>query len=219
MQHALHVLSSGKQPLDEVCRIAAQIYPYVDLFHLREKERTARELWEWLQQLTYNAVPCTRLAINDRADLALASGAAAVQAAYHSLPADVLRQLVPHAWLGVSVHSLAEAKAAEAAGADYVLYGHIFPSASKQGLPGRGLAALQEIVEGVDLPVIALGGITPERTAAVLSTGCTGIAAVSAVMQSSDPVLSVQQFRQAMRDARISPRYAWPPKRTGGKKI
>lgn len=218
MRHAFHVLSSGTQPLADVLRIVAQIHPYIDLFHLREKEKTAKELWEWVQQITASGIPCAKLAINDRADIAQASGAAAIQAAYHSMPAAVLRQLAPTQLLGVSVHSLSEAKAAEVAGADYVLYGHIFPSASKLGQPGRGLASLQEMVESIDLPVIALGGITPDRAADVLATGCTGIAALSAVMQSIDPVLSVKEFHQAIQDARVPPRYAWPPNREGKRK-
>ncbi|MMZ53721.1 Regulatory protein TenI [compost metagenome] len=210
MRHALHIISSGKQPLATVRDITAQIHPYIDMFHIREKQRSARELWEWAQGITVAGLPKTKLAVNDRVDVALACHAAAIQVAYHSLPPDVIRRLVPNKRIGVSVHNVAEAEAAEAAGADYVLYGHVFASASKPGLAGRGLAALQETVESVSVPVIALGGITPDNAAEVLATGCAGIAVLSAVMHATNPVLSVQRFQQAMRDVRVSPRCAWP---------
>ncbi|GED14220.1 thiamine phosphate synthase [Aneurinibacillus migulanus] len=210
MRHALHIISSGKQPLATVRDITAQIHPYIDMFHIREKQRSARELWEWAQGITVAGLPKTKLAVNDRVDVALACHAAAIQVAYHSLPPDVIRRLVPNKRIGVSVHNVAEAEAAEAAGADYVLYGHVFASASKPGLAGRGLAALQETVESVSVPVIALGGITPDNAAEVLATGCAGIAVLSAVMHATNPVLSVQRFQQAMRDVHVSPRCAWP---------
>lgn len=210
MRHALHIISSGQQPLATVRDITAQIHPYIDMFHIREKQRSARELWEWTQGITAAGLPDAKLAVNDRVDVALACHAAAIQVAYHSLPPDVIRRLVLNKRIGVSVHNVAEAEAAEAAGADYVLYGHVFASVSKPGLAERGLAALQETVESVSLPVIALGGITPDNAAKVLATGCAGIAVLSAVMHAADPVLSVQRFQQAMRDVRVSPRCAWP---------
>ncbi|GEN34964.1 thiamine phosphate synthase [Aneurinibacillus danicus] len=218
MAHALHVISSGTQSLSDVRRVVARIHPYITMFHLREKQRTARELWEWTQDLVAAGLPCTKLAVNDRVDVALASGAAAIQAAYHSLPAGVIRRLAPHRLIGVSVHSVTEAKAAEASGADYVLFGHVFASTSKPGQAGRGLAALQEIVESVNLPVIALGGITPNNAPDTLATGCAGIAVLSAIMLARDPMLSAQQFQQAMQNVRVSPRCAWPMAKMEGVK-
>ncbi|MED0678055.1 thiamine phosphate synthase [Aneurinibacillus thermoaerophilus] len=215
-KHVFHVISSGKQSLVEAKQIIANIHPYIDAFHLREKQRTARELWEWTQTLGKVGLTREKLIINDRADVALAAGAVGIQTAYHSLPAPVMRHLAPSLLLGVSVHSVEEAKAAEAAGADYVLFGHVFASASKPGQAGRGLAALREVVESVSIPVIALGGITPENTVKILATGCTGIAVLSAVMQAKEPVLSVQQFQQAISQVRTSPRHVWPTAKTEG---
>jgi thiazole tautomerase (transcriptional regulator TenI) len=217
-RHVLHVISSGQQPLDTVAHIISRIHPYLDVFHLREKHRSARELWEWTQTLSTNGLPRAKLILNDRIDVALASKALGVQLAYHSLPVNVARRALPHLLFGVSVHSVAEAQQAEAAGADYVLFGHIFPSASKPGQPGRGLVTLKEVVDSTHIPVIALGGITPENTPDVLHTGCAGIAVLSAVMHAKDPVLSVQQFKQAMQAVHIAPRHAWPAAKTEDEK-
>lgn len=89
--------------------------------------------------------------------------------------------------LGVSIHSLEEAVLAEKQGATYLLAGHVFDTQCKEGLAGRGIPFIKDIKEQVEIPVIALGGITPEKAVEVLKAGANGIAVMSSIMMADDP--------------------------------
>jgi thiamine-phosphate pyrophosphorylase len=88
-----------------------------------------------------------------------------------------------HCQIGISVHSVEEAVKTEALGADYLIAGHIFPTASKEGVPPRGLAFLRSVVNVVRLPVYAIGGITEENAAEVYAAGAKGICMMSGMMR------------------------------------
>lgn len=184
----LHVISTGRQSAEQVVEIVRAIAPYVDVFHLREKHLTARDLYTLGQKLLLEAnLPSYKLAINDRLDVAIALGAGTVHLAGHSLPPDIVRSTTSDMQIGVSVHSLKEAVAAEAAGVDYLLFGHVFPSGSKPGLPPRGIEALRKVAEACTLPVLALGGITSTVLPDIIETGAMGAAVLSAVMDAVQP--------------------------------
>ncbi len=117
------------------------------------------------------------------------------------LPSDQLDHAgrEPGLLMGASVHDAAEAKAAVAAGVDYLLLAPIFATESKpMHRPPLGLAGLRAIAEAVPLPVIALGGIVPERASACLEAGAAGIAAMGAVMRAVDAGAVVRAFLKAM---------------------
>ena len=124
----------------------------------------------------------TRLLVNDRVDIARAAGADGVHLTARSLPADVVRNICgPDFVIGVSTHSLAEAQAAQAAGADFVVFGPIFDTESKRafGEP-QGLDKLRDVVRALgEFPVIAIGGITQENSDACMVAGASGIAGIS----------------------------------------
>ena len=88
--------------------------------------------------------------------------------------------------IGASCHSLTEAQEAVEKGADYLIAGHIFATDCKKGLPGRGTDFLREICSHVDVPVYAIGGITPDNISEVLQTGAKGVCVMSGIMQCSD---------------------------------
>ena len=124
----------------------------------------------------------TRLLVNDRADIARAAGADGVHLTGRSLPANVVRNIFgPEFVIGVSTHSLAEARAAQAAGADFVVFGPIFDTESKRAFgPPQGLAKLREIARELrGFPVIAIGGVTPDNIDECISAGATGVAGIS----------------------------------------
>lgn len=101
--------------------------------------------------------------------------------------------------LGASVHDVGEAKRALEAGVDYLLAAPVFETASKVlPRPPLGLVGLRAIAEVVAVPVIALGGILPDRVAACLRAGATGVASMGAVMRASDPAPVVRAFLEAM---------------------
>ncbi len=178
--------------------VAAQLAG-ADYLQLREKDLPGGELYRLACSLREAMPSGTRLLVNDRLDVALAAGADGVHLGENSLPPAVARRLLgPGKILGVSVHSIAAARAAAQAGADYLLFGHIFPTASKAGLPPRGLAVLEEVAASVGIPVIALGGITAANAQQCLAAGAAGVAVMSAVMAVSDPARAVAELRRAL---------------------
>jgi thiamine-phosphate pyrophosphorylase len=156
----------------------------VDIVQVREKDLTSRELIVLVEE----AVRATkelgmggaRVVVNDRVDVALAAGADGAHLAAHSMPVQVVRRLVPRAFvIGVSCHSLDEAMAAESGGADYLVLGPVFETPSKLGYgPPLGLERLRDVTSRIRIPVLALGGITVDRVRSCLEAGASGIAGI-----------------------------------------
>jgi len=123
----------------------------------------------------------TRLLVNDRSDIARAAGADGVHLTTQSLPAEVVRNIFGAEFvIGVSTHSLDEAHAARASGADFVVFGPVFETESKRayGEP-QGLNKLAEVARELgEFPVVAIGGITLDNVAECLQRGARGIAAI-----------------------------------------
>jgi len=121
----------------------------------------------------------TRVVVNDRFDVALASGAHGVHLRGDSLGTPAVRASAPGGFLiGRSVHDAAAAKAA--VGADYLIAGTVWPTASKPAAhPTIGLEGLSEIVQATSVPVLAIGGVTLERAHLLLKQGAAGLAAIS----------------------------------------
>ena len=187
----------------------------VDSIQIRERGATAQILLQAAQRLLPLAAESgTVVTINDRADIALALLPAllptrratpgrylipvGVHLGGHSLPVSLVRRHLPLPLVGVSVHSLDEARSAAADGADYLTFGHVFPSNSHPELPPTGLGLLAEVVAAVDIPVIAIGGIDIGNVQEVLTTGCDGIAVISAILTARDPALATKELRAAL---------------------
>jgi thiamine-phosphate pyrophosphorylase len=176
--------SSLKKILSQVsCGAAAGIH----LVQLREKSLTTRTLFE----LTERAVQLvrgtsTRILVNDRADVAKAAGAHGVHLTTQSICAATIRKTFGQEFLiGASTHSIAEATEARDDGADFVVFGPVFPTVSKKTYgPPVGLDALREVsLMLAPLPVLALGGITIENAMECLRAGASGIAGISLFSQ------------------------------------
>lgn len=130
--------------------------------------------------------PEAAVIVHARPDLARAVGAQGVQLRRDDLaPADA-RRVCPGRWVGVSVRDREEAEAAVAGGADYLVAGNVYETASHPGRPARGLAWLAELC-GLGIPVVAIGGVTAERAAEVRRAGGWGVAAVGALWGAPDP--------------------------------
>lgn len=195
----LHVITSGRHSLEEVLRMAEAAYAGgMNFLHIREKQRTAKECMDWVKALA-NVIPLTTLIINDRVDVAAAAGCAGAHLAYHSLAPEEARIVLRAGQkIGRSVHSMAEAEQAVEAQVDYLLYGHIFASGSKPGLTPRGTRELAQMTACWNLPIIGLGGITPENTAQVMDAGCAGIAVLSGITEASDAKTAAMAYREAL---------------------
>jgi thiamine-phosphate pyrophosphorylase len=168
---------------------------------LREKDMPVRDLLG----LAHTLRDSTRrhgakLLINDRADVALAVGADGVQRAGTSLPVSALRAISPPGFLiGASVHALDEARAAESAGADFLLFGPVYDTPSKRQYgPPQGLGALEQVSSAVSMPVFGVGGVTPQRVAEVMRTGAAGVAVIGAILAAERPADVVKAFLDAL---------------------
>lgn len=169
---------------------------------LREKNLSTRDLYQLVERLlpiVHGRDAC--LLINDRVDLALALPVDGVHLSRLSLPPAETRALLGSARLiGVSCHSPEEAIEAENGGADFIVFGPLFPTPSKAAYgPPVGLTQLSEVRRQVGLPILGIGGITVSNTASVISAGADGVAAISAVMTADDPADAVSTLLHAVR--------------------
>jgi len=171
---------------------------------LREKDLQTRDLLalaDTLREATQHHG--ARLIVNDRADVALAAGADGVQRTHASLPVSALRGIAPAGFLvGASVHSEAEAQAAAGQGADFIVFGPVYDTASKRRYgPPQGLAALEAVTRAVDRPVLAVGGLTPKRVPEVLAAGAAGVAVIGAIYAAARPAEATKAFLDALGQA------------------
>jgi len=153
----------------------------LDLIQIRQPHLDARSLCDLVRgALAAVGGTAARIIVNDRLDVALATGAHGVHLREDSAPAMRVRAVAPRGFLvGRSVHSVSGAvTAAGAGGLDYLIFGTVFPTSSKPGQAAAGAAVLAEAVAATALPVLAIGGVTLERVAEVAGSGASGLAAV-----------------------------------------
>ncbi len=139
--------------------------------------------------------------VNDRVDVAKAIGADGVHLGQEDLPlADARAILGPGKLIGISTHTLAQAVEAESGGVDYIGFGPIFPTATKEN-PGPvvGVDGLREVRARVRIPVVAIGGITAKNAGDVRAAGADGVAVVSAVLAAADPKAAIAKLMQAIQ--------------------
>ena len=177
------VVTGGAGSAEAVVNLAARASAAgADLFQIRERQMTDAALLD-VARHAVSRVRSTKTAvlINDRLDIAQAAGAAGVHLRADSAPGIRVRASAPVDFLiGRSVHSAEEAAAAAAAGGlDYLIFGTVFPSASKPaGHATAGVEELKRACQAVELPVLAIGGVTVERVPEVAAAGAAGIAAI-----------------------------------------
>jgi thiamine-phosphate pyrophosphorylase len=138
------------------------------------------------------------LIVNDRIDVALAAGADGVHLGQSDLPIDEARRISRSLWIGISTHNLAQVRAACDAGADYLGFGPVFATATKENPdPVQGIAGLRAAVAAAaGRPVVAIGGIAVTNAGDIYRTGAHAICAISAVNHARDPRDMARQFRQ-----------------------
>ena len=165
-------------------RVAAAIDGGARLFQYRDKQATRRAMFETatvLRHLTraHGAV----LIVNDQIDLAQAVQADGVHLGQDDLPVSVARKMLARgAIVGVSTHDVDAAIRAETDGADYVGFGPLFATATKQiARPPLGIAPLREVAARIAIPIYAIGGIRRDHLAEIIAAGATGVAAVSGI--------------------------------------
>jgi thiamine-phosphate pyrophosphorylase len=192
----------------------------IDWVQIREKDLPASALASLTRQClqitakySTNRAGAIRVLVNDRLDVAIAERAHGVHLGEKSLPVAEAKRLVESALrrqhvdepflIGVSCHSIEAAMAAQRDDADYIFFGPVFstPSKAAYGEP-QGLTKLAEVCRALSIPVLAIGGITPENASSCLQAGAAGLAAIRLFQDAPDPVLTVRRFHQLSMDSR-----------------
>jgi thiamine-phosphate pyrophosphorylase len=199
----LHVLTDYRfqQRFTPAALASLAIEGGADTIQFRQKEGTARERW-W--NLRATAAACHKagvaLVVDDDFGMALAVGAAGVHLGETDLPIEAVRAAAPAGFLvGGTASTVEGALEAEAAGADYIGFGPVFPTRSKlSSTQVRGLGALADVCAAVRVPVIAIAGITPARIPHVIAAGAHGVAVMTAVSTATDPRAATAALREAL---------------------
>ena len=132
--------------------------------------------------------------VNDRVDIALASGAHGVQLTAKSLELADVHRIAPSLRIGASVHSAQEAAEAEKAGADWCVAGHVLETPSHPGEPRRESNFINELVAEVSIPVIAIGGVRPEHVRLLIHKGAHGVAAIRGIWDDENSELAASRY-------------------------
>jgi thiamine-phosphate pyrophosphorylase len=167
------------------------------IIQLRAKEMTSNEIYRLATEARELARPAGCLLIlNDRVDIAVAAQADGVHLGQEDVPLVVARRLMGNEKLiGISTHDLAQAQEAEKAGADYIGFGPIFGTATKEtGYSPRGTALLKEIRKAVKIPIVAIGGITEHNITQVWHAGADAAAIISDIMGAENVAEKVRRI-------------------------
>ena len=179
--------------------VAAAVAGGVNVVQMRDKTAKQFELIATAQELRALIPPPNLLIVNGTYHAVARAGADGTQmsrAPGKSIAADSGRGL-----LGVSVHSVGEAQEAACGGADYLVAGTVFASQSHPEITPQGVGFLRDICQAVTIPVLAIGGVTPDRVAACVDAGAAGVAVLSPLMRAQDPEAVARAYRDALEAA------------------
>ncbi|MGH0431577.1 thiazole tautomerase TenI [Bacillus hominis] len=199
MKNELHVISNGHMPFEELVNVAMPIESEIDYLHIREREKSTKELYEGVESLLEKGFPASKIVINDRIDIAILLNIPRVQLGYRSADVRSVKEKFSYLHVGYSVHSLDEAIVAFKNGADSLVYGHVFPTTCKKDVPARGLEEIAHMARCLSIPITAIGGITPENTGDVLANGVSGIAVMSGIISSENPYSRAKSYKESIR--------------------
>ena len=200
----LHVLTDTRDGRDAVPVVSAALSAGAPVVQVRAKGGTDRELHDLAERVARLCDAAGALClVDDRVDIALAVGAGGTHLGAHDLPLAAARRLAgPRHVLGGTARDPRLARELVAAGADYLGVGPAASTSTKAGLPAPlGIEAVGAVAAAVDVPVIAIGGVTVEHVPALLAAGVHGVAVVTAVSAAADPAEATRVLLAAL-DAR-----------------
>ena len=181
----------------------------VDIVQLREKDLASGALLDLARRLRAVIASRARLFVNDRIDVALACDADGVQLGEDSIPVEAARSIAGgNLLVGRSVHSVESALDASRDGADMLVFGTVFATASHSRQRPSGVGPLRELSRHDIVPVLGIGGITPDNAGDVVGAGASGAAVITAITESPNPEEAGRAMKQTMMDAWTPARFA-----------
>ena len=190
---------TGGRPLDQV--VAQALCGGVNMVQLREKDLPSGQLMETALSLRRLTRGRALLFINDRVDVAVASGADGVQLGEDAMTVDAARKAGPGLLVSRSVHDVEGAVRAERDAADMLVAGTIFPSESHPGGLPAGVKFLKRLRSEVSVPYIAIGGVTEHNALSAIAAGASGVAVIGAIARSQDPKCAARALAKSIADA------------------
>ncbi|MBI3743323.1 MAG: thiamine phosphate synthase [Chloroflexi bacterium] len=183
---------------DLASRVVAAVDGGVNMVQVREKGLDGKPLLLLTERVIQRVAGRALVLVNDRVDVAMATGAG-IHLPEASLPvAEVRRMAGEHVALGRSVHSLDAALQAEGDGADYLIAGTMFATRSHPGESLEGPALMRRIADSVRIPVLGIGGIGDRNAVQVIASGASGVAVISSILATSDPSEAASRLRRAL---------------------
>ena len=200
IDYSVYLVTDSRDKTEEefLAIIEEAIEGGTSIVQLREKTASTKDFYELalkVKEITSRYdVP---LLINDRIDIALAIDSEGVHIGQDDMPADIARAIIgDEKILGVSASTVDEAVKAQKDGADYIGSGAVFPTSTKDDADSVSKDELKEIVNSIDIPVVAIGGITLENAQELKDTGISGFSVVSAIMSAKDPQETSEKLKE-----------------------
>lgn len=198
----LYVITAAEDPPERVlATVRAARVGGAEVVQLRRKGEDARLTLRLAERCRELLPPggATLFVVNDRVDIAMAAGADGVHLGQDDLPLAAARRLWPEGLVGRSTHSLGQALAAQAEGADYIGVGPVWTTPTKPGRPAVGLELVRAVAAaGLRIPWVAIGGVDATNVDAVLAAGARAVAAVRAVTAAPDPEAAARGLHAAV---------------------
>jgi len=201
----LHVLTDARGGPEALAVVAAAVGAGAPVVQVRHKDCTDRALYEFAARVVEICrAGDARCIVNDRVDVALAVGADGTHLGADDLPVAAARRVAgPGHLLGGTARNPRQARELVAAGADYLGVGPVYPTATKTGLPDpMGPAGIAAVAEAVEVPVIAISGVTAAHVGELLAAGAWGVAVVGAVSGADDPAAATHRLLEELGRAR-----------------
>lgn len=201
----LHVVSDARDGRDALGVVAAAVAAGAPVVQVRAKDCTDRVLYDFARRVVELCTPVrVTCIVNDRVDVALAVGAAGTHLGAEDLPIAAVRRVAgPGHLIGGTARDPERAAALVAEGADYLGVGPGYRTVTKAGLPAPlGPAGIGAVASAVDVPVIAIGGVTTQHVPELVAAGAHGVAVVTAVSEASDPVEATRMLLRFLAGAR-----------------
>lgn len=187
------------QSVEVVTDTLLRIEQSVNEVILRERSKSDAQLEDLVERLLTADFPREKLIMHARLDLAAKMGISKVQLTSYGISLSEAKCRYPALSYGRSIHSIEEAEDAAREGADWLLYGHLFPTNSKKGLAPRGTAELFKMTAAIDIPIYAIGGIEPEHLRNLHENGVAGAAILSPIFKSRDAAASAKTYSECIQ--------------------